>query len=108
LVFPPPSVTSHTGGKDPISLKKLQRGDARWHHEKEILGFLVDGKNKTVRIPKAKATDIVSELGRILKKKSFQLRCYRRVVGKLHHVALIMPGLKGLFSPLNKALQGEP
>jgi hypothetical protein len=45
-VFPPPSITGHTNGKDPISLKKLQRGNARWHHEKEILGFLVNGKPK--------------------------------------------------------------
>jgi hypothetical protein len=107
-VFPPPSVTGHTGGKDPISLKKLQRGDARWHHEKEILGFLVNGQTKTVRISDAKATDIVSELRRILKKKHVQLKRYRRIVGKLRHVALIMPSTKGLFSPINKALQGEP
>jgi RNase P subunit RPR2 len=84
----------HTGGKDPISLKKLRRGDARWHHEKEILGFLVNGETKTVRISDAKATDIVSELRRILKKKHVQLKRYRRIVGKLCHVALIMPSTR--------------
>jgi hypothetical protein len=49
-IFPPPDVTGHKGGKDPVSLKKLQKGDAQWSHEKEILGFLVDGLNRTVRI----------------------------------------------------------
>ena len=107
-VFPPPSVTGHTGGKDPISLKKLERGDARWASEKELLGFLVNGETKTVRISESKATDIVSELRRILKKKHVQLKRYRRIVGKLRHVALILPGIKGLFSPINKALRGEP
>jgi hypothetical protein len=29
-------------------------------------------------------------------------------VSKLRHVGLIMPGIKGLFSPINKALRGEP
>jgi hypothetical protein len=40
----PPSMAGHIGGKDPILLKKLKRGNAQWHHEKEILGFLVNGK----------------------------------------------------------------
>jgi hypothetical protein len=37
-----------------------------------------------------------------------QLKRYRRIVGKLRHVGLIMPGIKGLLSPINKALRGEP
>jgi hypothetical protein len=43
-----------------------------------------------------------------LKKKHVQLRRYRRIVGKLRNVALIMPATRGLFSPINKALQGNP
>jgi hypothetical protein len=107
-VFPSPEVTGHVGGKDPVSLKKLERGDARWHHEKEILGFLVNGQTKTVQISDAKATDIVTEIRRILKKKHVQLKRYRQIVGKLRHVALILPGIRGLFSPINRALRGEP
>jgi hypothetical protein len=107
-IFPPPDITGHVGGKDPISLKKLQKGDARWASEKEILGFLVDGEAKTVRISDAKAKDIVAEIRKILKKKRVQLKRYRRIVGKLRHVALILPGTKGLFSPINKALRGDP
>jgi hypothetical protein len=107
-VFPSPAVTGHTKGKDPISVKKLQRGDGQWHHEKELLGFIVDGDAKTVRISEAKSTDIVHEIRRILKKKRVQLKRYRRIVGKLRHVALIMPSTKGMFSPINKALRGEP
>jgi hypothetical protein len=107
-IFPPPDVTGHIGGKDPISLKKLQRGDAQWSHQKEILGFVVNGDTKTVSITEARATDIVGEIRKILKKKQVQLKRYRRIVGKIRHVALIMPGVKGLFSPINKALRGEP
>jgi hypothetical protein len=107
-VFPPTSVTGHTGGKDSISLKKLQSGDAQWNPTKEILGFLVDGETKTVRISDSKANDIVSEIRRIPKKRHVQLKRYRRNVGKLRHVGLIMPGIKGLFSSINKALRGEP
>jgi hypothetical protein len=37
-----------------------------------------------------------------------QIKRYRRIVSKLRHVGLIMPGIKGLFSPINKALRGKP
>ena len=107
-VFPPPNITGHSGGKDPVSIKKLERGDGQWHHEKEILGFIIDGDAKTIRISESKAEDIVQEIRRVLKKKRVQLKRYRKIVGKLRHVALIMPGTKGMFSPINKALKGEP
>jgi hypothetical protein len=73
-IFPPPDVTGHIGGKDPISLKKLQRGDVQWSHTKEILGFAVNGDTKTVSITEARATDIVGEIRKILKKKHVQLK----------------------------------
>jgi hypothetical protein len=36
------------------------------------------------------------------------LKRYRKIIGKLRHVALILPGTKGLFLPVNKALLGDP
>ena len=36
-IYPPPSVTGHTGG-DPISEKKLKQLEGLWEHVKEILG----------------------------------------------------------------------
>jgi hypothetical protein len=107
-VSPPTSVTGHTGGKDPISLKKLQRGDAQWNPTKEILGFLAVGETKTVCISDSKSNNFFSEIHRILKKRHVQLKRYFRIVGKLRHVGFIMPGIIGLFSPINKALRGEP
>jgi RNase P subunit RPR2 len=89
-------------------LKKLQRGDARWASEKEILGFLMDGAAKTVRISDTRSTDTVNEIRKILKKKGVQLKGYQRIVGKLCHVALILSGTKGLFSPIKSGLKGEP
>ena len=29
-IFPPPEISGHQGGKDPISRKKLEKGDARF------------------------------------------------------------------------------
>jgi hypothetical protein len=45
-VFPPPEVTGHKGGKDSISQKKLDKGDATMARVKEILGFIVKGVSR--------------------------------------------------------------
>jgi hypothetical protein len=82
-VFPSPEITGHIGGKDPISLKKLEQGDARWHHTKDIIGFLGNGETKTVRISEAKTTDIVTGNQRILKRKHVQIKRYQKIVAKL-------------------------
>jgi hypothetical protein len=58
-VFPPPEVTGHEGGKDPISMKKLEKGDAKMARVKEILGFIVEGVGRTVGLPPTKADAIV-------------------------------------------------
>ena len=38
-LFPAPHRSGHTNGKDPISLKKLEAGDARWAPSKELLPY---------------------------------------------------------------------
>ena len=107
-IFPPPNVTQHVGGKDPISQKKAIKGDIRWETTKEILGFLLDGVNKTVRIPDEKATTLTDDIRRVLKKGRLQLKRFQQLVGKIRHVAIIMPALRGLFTPINNSLAGTP
>jgi hypothetical protein len=107
-IFPPPEVSGHIGGKDPISRKKLEKGDARFEVEKEILGFMMNGADRTVRLSDAKATAIAEEIATILKKKHVPLKRFRSVLGRLQHAARILPAAKGMFSPLNKATRGDP
>ena len=107
-IFPPPSRSGHTGGKDPISKKKLEKDDARWAHEKEVLGFLFDGQRRTVRLSTAKANAIAAETKQLLKKPRVAIKKFRSVVGKLRHAATILPAAKSLFTPINRALRGEP
>jgi hypothetical protein len=54
-LFPPPARSGHVDGKDPISLKKLEDGDARWAQSKELLGFVFDGHSRTVHLTHRKA-----------------------------------------------------
>jgi hypothetical protein len=107
-IFPPPEVSGHVGGKDPISRKKLEKGDARFDIEKEILGFLVNGADRTVRLPEAKAQSIATEIVAILRKTHVTLKRFRSLLGRLQHAARIMPAAKGLFTPLNRATKNDP
>ena len=101
--FPAPEVSGHTGGKDSISLKKLEKGDARWAPTKELLGFLVDGDCHTVQLSRAKADGITKDL-----KRTVAIKIFQKIVGKLQHAAIILPASKPLFTPLNNAMKGDP
>jgi len=98
-IFPPPDISGHHGGKDPISRKKLEKGDARFEIEKEILGFMVNGVDRTVRLSEAKADSIATDITRILRKTHVSLKRFRSVLGKLQHAARILPAARGIFSP---------
>ena len=106
--FPVPEVSGHTGGKDSISLEKLEKVDARWSPTKELLGFLVDGARRTVQLPQVKADGITKELKRILRKRTVAIKIFQKIVGKLRHAAVILPASKSLFTPLNNAMKGDP
>ena len=107
-VFPPPERSGHTNGKDPVSQKKLEKGDARWMLRKTILGFLLDGRHRTVELPADKAADILKEVKAITRKSQVPLKRFQKIVGKLRHVAIILPAAKGMFTPINDAMKGSP
>jgi hypothetical protein len=107
-IFPPPEVSGHLGGKDPISRKKLEKGDARFDVEKEILGFMINGAERTVRLSETKAQSIANDITRLLRKSKVPLKRFRSLLGRLQHAARILPAAKGMFSPLNKATKGNP
>jgi hypothetical protein len=66
-IFPPPEVTGHTGGKNPVSIKKLERGDGKFSPTKELLGFTADGKARTWVLPEGKQQAIAKEIKQCLK-----------------------------------------
>jgi hypothetical protein len=106
-IFPPPSVTGHTGG-DPISLKKLQKGDAQWAYIKEVLGWTFDGQNFTIALAPQKIQQLEPLLRSIAKRKTVPLHTFQVMAGKLNHAAFGMPAGQGLTSPINAALQNNP
>ena len=107
-LFPPPARSGHVDGKDPISFKKLEAGDARWAQSKELLGFVFDGQSRTVHLTQRKALGITEAITRLLKKTRAPVPKFQSVVGKMRHVATILPSARSLFTPVNRALRGHP
>ena len=107
-IFPPPAVTMHQDGKDPISWKKLLQGDGHFESKKDMIGFSFDGVKRTVHLPPAKASAYVKEIHRTLRRKSVPLKTLQGVVGKVRHASIILPAARGFFTPVNAAMRGSP
>jgi hypothetical protein len=106
-IFPPPEITKHTG-EDPVSEKKIAKGEGVWAMEKEILGWIFNGQDYTIRLPSQKIKDIIKMIRGMMKMSRPSLNKYQKLAGKLQHASLGLPGGKGLFSPIQIAMQGNP
>jgi hypothetical protein len=107
-LFLAPHQSGHTNGKDPISTKKLEAGDARWAPSKELLGFICDGRTRTVTLTQRKAQAIAQDTVSLLKKNRTTLQKFQSLIRRMRHVATILPAARALFTPLNRALCGHP
>lgn len=103
-IFPPPEISGHQG-EDPISQKKLQQGDGSWTSTKEILGWLIDGANFTLQLLPEKCTIIAKLIKKLCKQQHCSLLKFQELAGKLQHASFGIPGGKGLFSPIHRALR---
>ena len=106
-IYPPPIVSGHSG-EDPVSAKKLGSGEGRWQPVKEILGWIVDGKNYTLQLPPTKCKNICTLIRKILKQAYCPIKRFQVLAGKLQHASFGLPGGTGLFSPLQLAMVGNP
>lgn len=74
-IFPPTHITGHIQGKDPISIKRLEKGNAQWEWTKEILGFLFDGLTRTIKLPADKAQQYLHTIT-TLTKQSMSIKAF--------------------------------
>ena len=86
----------------------MEANDARWAPEKVILGFVIDGAARTVRLPATKAEATALATRRLLAKKRVAIKTFQSVVGQLRNAARILPAARSLFTPINRALRGNP
>ena len=106
-IFPPPDISGHNG-QDPVSEPKLTKGEGYWDYEKEVLGWILNGKNYTLQLPPPKCEVIRTLIKKIASKKRISLNKFQKLAGKLQHVSFGIPGGAGLFSPIQRAMAHNP
>ena len=111
-VFPPPEVTGHVGGKDSISVKKLDKGDATFEATKEMLGLLMMGEpgaGRRVGLTSKKVEKYQTAIRQALDSHAHRisLNGFQKILGKLQYASTVMPSMRGYFTPLNQAMHGK-
>ena len=106
--FPPPKVTGSEMGP-PVSKTKLEL-EGKWELRKEILGWLIDGLNRTIELPPNKCEKLLTELDMIIRKsrkkynKHVELKHFQKIHGRLQFAAVAMAIGRPLLGPMDHAL----
>ncbi len=90
-VSPPPSITQHQGGKEPISESKFLKGDRNFESKKDMIGFRFDGIKQTVHLPPEKAVAYIKKPHHILHRKRVLLKTLQGVVESSNMLPLSYP-----------------
>ena len=107
-VFRPLSETDRPGRKDPISLKKLLKGDAAWSTRKVILGWDVDTVAGTIHLTPRRAERLHDILRSVLPdQKRVSTKKWHKLLGELRSMELAIPGLRGMFSTMQAAFRNN-
>ena len=65
-MFPPPQVSGHKI-QDTISKENLESGKGQWEVRKEVLGWMVDGATRCIKLARDKQSAIDAELHKIVR-----------------------------------------
>ena len=105
-VFRPKVPSDPDARSDPISIKKLKKGDASWSTTKELLGWTVDSILGTIRLPERRLQRLQELLAGLPRtKKRIATKLWHKVLGELRSMTLAVPGLRGMFSLLQETLR---
>ncbi|KAL7533277.1 hypothetical protein ACHAWF_011989 [Thalassiosira exigua] len=108
-VFPP----AEKDKEDPISFKKLEKGESQFALQKELLGFDFDGEAHTLWLAEEKRAALLLTLkgwirGAANGRGGIPYPVFDSVVQKLRHAFTAIPEGKGLLSPCNRVRALQP
>jgi hypothetical protein len=90
---------------EPVSLKKLDKGDASWKTRQTILGWDVDTEQKTIALPPHRIARLKELLDSIpAHQRRIGVTKWHNMLGELRSMSIALPGSRGLFSHLQAAL----
>lgn len=90
--------------QEPISLSKLNKGDALWATRKVMLGWIIDSVAETIELPEHRAIRFQTILRDLLQLRRVSIKTWQKSLGELRSMILAVPGGRGLFSTLYLAL----
>jgi hypothetical protein len=107
-VFPPNNVDEN----NPISLKKLLKGDSQYSTEKCLLGFDLNGDDKTLWLEDAKRQALLTILHGWLRTTchtnlGIPFSEFKSIIAKIRHTFTSVPAGRGLLSPCNRLLKNR-
>ena len=94
-VFRPPRDGDPPSHQEPISIKKLGKGDAHWGTRKVVLGWIIDTVQATIELPPRRLQrlqDILVSLPRT--KKRIAVRQWHKILGELRRAGPIPPAIQ--------------
>lgn len=86
--------------QEPISIKKLNKGDARWTTRKVILGWVLDTYKETISLPPHRAQRLLAILDHLISRRRIAFKAWQKQLGEIQSMILALPGGRGLFSTL--------
>ena len=106
MVFRAPDDQDDEWKKDPISLKKLLKGDGALETVKVILGWLVDTVAGTIELPPNRVERLKEILAAFPRsRKTCPKKDLHKLVGELRSMILALPGGVGCLSWLQETLK---
>ena len=104
-VFRPLAPSDPPHRKEPVSVKKMLKGDACWSSQKRILGWDLDTRDDTLRLPPHRLERLYEVLDWLQPpRKRLPIKRWHQILGELRSMAPALPGTRGLFSVLQAAL----
>ena len=103
-IFRPLQNSDNKFRTEPISIKKLLKGDCSWSTCKTILGWVINTVAGTIELPPHRVErlgEILSSIPRSQKRISEKKR--HKVLGELISMSIALPGSRNLFSVMQQA-----
>ncbi len=99
-------------GNNPISEKKLLKGEGQYSLFKTLLGFDFNGQQKTMWLEEQKRAKLLTTLHAWIQagncERGVPFKEFESVVAKLQHAFTALLGGQGLLSPCNQLLKKQP
>ena len=105
-VFRPLDDKDDPNRQEPVSIKKLKKGDCSWSTRKQVLGWILDTTAQTITLPPHRVDRLTEILSSIpTHQKRIGVTKWHQVLGELRSMALALPGARHLFGHMQHALK---